>query len=590
MSYINGEKMATMKKFDKRVKNFLAGKEVDVVYNNREEIKKKIFSWSGKDEETGEEVHGKDMYADKLEELYDNEVYHSAAHLIRIVATPLTKFTTLIQEYIGTIKSPLPVASFFPLCYPILVDEKTVNVRVFANIPILIVVNKCVLSKNELEKTTWFRNTHVLALLRETINKDMESPRFKKWETIDRSLSTLRSYQDLSMTKFISTYIKHTLSADKLRDVADSISAGYIPIQVYKATTPREYIDAYETGASSCMTGKDGSKDWSAALNTAIKNKLPEDKWLHPAVWYHYNPQTYLLYTKAGKNVTSRTVVIDNGKDKPVACSNFYSSNSKAMDAIKEYIKENGIVLSGSSTEIQRVCTEEFSTPAFSLGDTLVSPAPYLDHIRRAWNVEYNKKDNCFDWYPVTTGECNCTLGSTQGYYRSRITDNVACVYCGISDTMGSMRVAHDGTVFCSLVCASHNNYVPAYRGDGIVMLVPESDELYKDLFTGKIYIHKRACIEYGAFPIYTAEGTPEKLEDADYSTDNGNLLKYKSTTYVCDKAYLKLLVATYKHTIVCGTVCFETLFNSDNIPTPIVNIIKGNMRLNRETMEISPN
>lgn len=547
-----------------------------------------------------EDFEGLDMEGAiaSLHERNDCEAFRVAARLTRLFAERFTDFNAKAAKFVtigNNVKDKKGNSyNFAYLAYPIVIKgddgKPTVRMRVFKNIPINLSILETVkegeketvyedaVSVEEIAKTSIYTFWPLDKFYSELSADLADKNRKKKWASTTRTAKLLKSYQDMTVAKFITNFTdsktKMGLSDSQIRDRSAKIEDMYMPIELNFAETVADYINVYENGPTSCTKSNSSSAQlWSDKFEDTKKYMTTEpEKVFHPAVWYFYNPDTGLAYISRGKSVVCRSVTWTLGGKKYYG--HVYSSDGTTQDKFHVQMKERGYTyVSKGSEERYAMLESSFEQPGIKFGDTTVCPIPYTDTFHNVWDIGY--ANGVFTFTATGKIKREDWHKSTNGFMSDVAVLNPKCMHCGRSIGGPCNVTTMDGKVFCGNGCALKANYVGASDGEGRVRWISK-EECYMDpISSDYAFTNVEAAIRRGAKPVITCSYVPE---DGSLVSVTGNNVTYRGEKYTmstADYQVLKnagLIGAGYK---IKGLI--SSTMSVDKIK---VNIVRGDFRI----------
>ncbi len=346
------------------------------------------------------------------------------------------------------------------------------------------------------------------------------------------------------MKKYICPYHK----GNEIADICSEILGEEAPYELKFAQSAEEYIFAYETGPSTCMTFKDSS---TASIQELLTNGS------HPACWYHYTEEIVLAYLKKGSKCIARTLVRKDKLGKLVNFGKTYAINTKIKEVLIELLNKQKLSYDNKFT-----LKKSFTSPAIcttiNSAEVYISPFPYQDNISNAFYIEFDEDKIEFMWTPVAESTLKreghsygtiCKHGlvwsgkSTIGFVNSADCKSISCGVCnniinkhytdhgppGVFANPPSERnkhlVAEDGTIFCDAKCKQKAKYVWATRADKTEVLVPAINVISDPVYPMKFFTTKHSVKENGGIPFLLHPSDDINLE---YLTVSPDVIKIK--------------------------------------------------------------
>ena len=347
---------------------------------------------------------------------------------------------------------------------------------------------------NDHSNVTWFQNSYVIEATMDLIN---EGPK-EAWNTPSRGIDRLKRRKVYTTTRLLKRVMKLSTSDDEMRDIAREIENSLRPPVLLYADEPADFIDMYQGGPSSCMTGE--SRDWTFLI---------KDHKHHPTSFYAYHPHTRGVYIKKNGVPVARALLIEseNGNWER---GRIYSSDGATEATFCRLLGEAGIEPKRNTVNKDVM----FDIPALANNRTgdYSCPFPYFDNLTRgSMYARFNEDEDTFtitnNPNPHHNKYTNINFVGQRGYFISSEVypdkkASVQCNECGnylneFADDVSYLQ--YDGDNWCSSECLPYE-LIYAQRGDGDWEVMHRRDA-YQTM-NGEWFTSRRACIDHGGKPV----------------------------------------------------------------------------------------
>lgn len=535
-----------------------------------------------------------DIVENLLGPRHNSEAFGTAARLVRLHAEEHLKFYEKISKKFGSInleyKDDKTILKYNILAVPHVVvngkGQSEVKVRVFKNIPVNVThldvaedeTYTDTISRDMVAKVHWsdpWALSKFFDDMQVELNDDKKN---KKWLPTARGIKAVKSYVEMSISKFVTQYTTvavKSLKDSQIRDKSLWIEDIYKPIEVAYAETLKEFVECYETGYNSCMKSTSSSAGAWKHIYDKTKKFMDTDpeKVFHPVVWYYYHPAITMAYISSrGKNVL-RSIVLE--KDGQKYYTHPYCSNNMVKEKfMNEMTRIGAKYIQKGDGNTKLILNEDFTVPEISFDGTAYCPVPYLDAAKNVWSIEYISGEKAYKFTakgkkPLKMPEWH---RATTGFLTPYTLKQQRCEECGNNVEAGQAVVTVDNHMFCSYTHARDQGYVAAIDSERMNRYVNKNDA-YKDLLaTDTYYTNLAAAITCGAVPVITAYCLPETGDDV---SAYGNDVSYKGIKYAISKSdHKKLIEANLMDNRNITALLSE---KTDNIN---INIVKGEYRI----------
>lgn len=463
-------------------------------------------------------------------------ISHSAFRLTRILSPDAAKLETFYNRFAG--KSGY--SGLVPKCVIVFTPNDPDKLRVYPNLVIDFV------NWDSMLTTCPYINNNVLSTSIAGINSDMDSAfKSKAWSNFASARKKLKKYEDMDVARALSRYTKPSQTVGDatleniIRNIADDIIQSRKPVELTFANTPKEFLEMYSNGPSSCMVkggnGQDRAWEWMLLVET------------HPTALFAHHPYTRGCYIKGNKGTVRARTILYIKEDGREYYGRLYGSTPNDTAIMKSNLEAKGInrlpVMSpghhskDNSGHYYR--SVEFDIPGINVAGRYWMPWPYLDNLRGYPVITFNTVTHAFHIKMHNDGEkikgnhfLNYESSTRGAIAHTDIVDVVPCPQCGrsvdIREYPGNVMHKETGARYCTLRCIENAGYVVARESLGNYTLAVAEDCIKDVLKDNKYYTTLDALKAHGGMQFISDPNYYDEVPS--YAVYNSNAFQYDET------------------------------------------------------------